>query len=75
MDVKIIGCGLTGAVIGRTLADCGHTVQITERRDHIGGNLYDYVDEHGVLVQQYVYLTLFFKHSLPTPLPCRIISP
>ena len=53
MDVKIIGCGLTGAVIGRTLADCGHTVQITERRDHFGGNRYDYVDEHGVLVQQY----------------------
>ena len=53
MDNLIIGCGLTGSVIARTLADQGQKVEIWERRDHIGGNMYDYIDEHGFLVQKY----------------------
>lgn len=53
MDALIIGCGLTGAVIARHLAEQGNRVVILERRDHIGGNMYDYVDEHGFLVQKY----------------------
>lgn len=53
VDILVIGCGLTGSVIARQLAEQGKTVEIWERRDHIGGNLYDYVDEHGFLVQKY----------------------
>ncbi len=53
MDCLIIGCGLSGAVIARHLAEQGKQVVIWERRDHIGGNMYDYVDEHGFLVQKY----------------------
>lgn len=53
MRCLIIGCGLTGAVIARELAERGTQVEIWERRDHIGGNMYDYVDEHGFLVQKY----------------------
>lgn len=53
MDCLVVGCGLTGAVIARELAEQGRKVVIWERRDHIGGNLYDYVDEHGFLVQKY----------------------
>lgn len=49
----IIGCGLSGAVIARELAEQGKKVEIWERRDHIGGNMCDYVDEHGFLVQKY----------------------
>lgn len=52
-QVLIIGCGLTGSVIARELAEQGQDVVIWERRDHIGGNMYDYTDEHGFLVQKY----------------------
>lgn len=52
-NVLIIGCGLTGAVIARELAERGHRILILERRNHIGGNMYDYVDEHGILVHKY----------------------
>ena len=47
MKHLIIGCGLTGAVIARELAQSGAQVEIWDRRDHIGGNMYDYIDEHG----------------------------
>lgn len=53
MDCLVIGCGLSGAVLARHLAEQGKRVTIWERRDHIGGNMYDYVDKYGVLVQQY----------------------
>ena len=52
-DVLIVGCGITGASIARKLADEGYRVNIIDRRDHIGGNAYDYVDEHGILVHKY----------------------
>ena len=53
MDCLVIGCGLSGAVIARRLAEQGKQVVIWERRNHIGGNMYDYVDQHGFLVQKY----------------------
>lgn len=53
MDALIIGCGLSGGVIARELAEHGRKVVIWERRDHIAGNMYDYRDEHGYLVQKY----------------------
>ena len=48
------GAGLTGAVIAERLASVGKRVLLTESRDHIGGNVYDYVDDDtGVLVNAY----------------------
>lgn len=52
-DYLIIGCGLTGMVIARELADNNKKVLIIEKRNHIGGNIYDYVDHNGLLVQKY----------------------
>ncbi len=49
----VIGCGLSGAVVARELAEHGYDVDIIERRNHIAGNMYDYVDEYGILVHKY----------------------
>ncbi len=53
-DYIIIGCGLTGIVIANKIAnDLNKKVLIIEKRNHIGGNCYDYYDENGVLVHKY----------------------
>ena len=53
MDYLVVGCGLSGAAMARQLAEQGHKVTIWERRSHIAGNMYDYKDEHGILVHKY----------------------
>lgn len=52
-DFLVVGSGLTGSVIARELAEKGFHVEMWERRDHIGGNMYDYKDKYGILVQKY----------------------
>jgi UDP-galactopyranose mutase len=49
----VVGAGFAGAVYARTLADAGYNVTVIDKRDHIGGNAYDYVDENGVRVHRY----------------------
>lgn len=53
MDALVIGAGLSGCVVARDLAEKGKRVVIWERRTHTGGNMYDYVDDHGILVHKY----------------------
>lgn len=52
--IGIVGAGLSGAVIGRELAQAGHQVEIFEARDHIAGNCHTERDEDtGVMVHVY----------------------
>lgn len=52
--IIVVGAGFSGSVIARKLADeLDRKVSVVERRRHIGGNAYDELDEHGILVQRY----------------------
>ena len=54
MNILLVGAGLSGAVIGRELAEDGHQVTIVESRDHIAGNCHTERDgETGILVHVY----------------------
>ncbi len=52
-DVIIVGAGYAGCVTARVLADAGKKVLILEKRNHIGGNAHDYLDENGVMRHEY----------------------
>jgi UDP-galactopyranose mutase len=53
-DTLVVGAGYAGSIMAERLAtQCGHSVLVVDRRDHIAGNAYDYHDEHGVLVHRY----------------------
>jgi len=52
-DIVIIGAGISGAVLAERYANLGKKVLIIEKRDHIAGNCYDYIDENGILVSKY----------------------
>jgi UDP-galactopyranose mutase len=52
--IVVVGAGFSGSVIARKIAeDLDRRVCVVEKRPHVGGNMYDEVDEHGVLVQKY----------------------
>lgn len=53
VDYLIVGSGLTGAVIARTLADAGREVLVVDRRRHIGGNVYDHSHCSGIRIHTY----------------------
>jgi UDP-galactopyranose mutase len=54
VDWLIVGAGFTGSVLAERIASqLGQKVLVVEQRHHIGGNAYDYYNEHGVLVHQY----------------------
>lgn len=52
--VLVVGAGFTGATIARTLAEYGNIeVTLIDKREHIAGNAYDFVNEHGIRVHKY----------------------
>ena len=68
----VVGCGLSGAVVARHMAEkLGMQVDIYERREHIGGNMYDYVDEEGILVHLYGPHTFHTKKKELYDFMCR----
>jgi UDP-galactopyranose mutase len=54
VDVLVVGAGYAGAIMAERLASqCGNSVLVVDRRSHLAGNAYDYLDSHGVLVHAY----------------------
>jgi UDP-galactopyranose mutase len=53
-DYLIVGAGYSGAVLAEQLASkLNKKILIVDRRNHIGGNAYDYYNEHQILVHKY----------------------
>jgi UDP-galactopyranose mutase len=53
IDYLIVGSGLTGAVIARTLFDAGREVLVVDRRPHLGGNVHDHQHASGIRIHTY----------------------
>jgi UDP-galactopyranose mutase len=51
--ILVVGAGLSGAVVARELADNGYQVTVIDKRNHIAGNVFDYVNEHGIRIHKY----------------------
>ncbi|MBV4428303.1 UDP-galactopyranose mutase [Clostridium tyrobutyricum] len=52
-DYLIVGCGFAGSVCARTLAERNKKILIIDKRNHIGGNAYDYYNASGIMVHKY----------------------
>jgi UDP-galactopyranose mutase len=53
-DYLIVGAGFSGCVLAERIAtQLGKKCLIVEKRNHIGGNCYDYYDDSGVLIHKY----------------------
>lgn len=51
--ILVVGAGLSGAVVARELAEKGCQVIVIDKREHIAGNIYDYINEHGIRIHKY----------------------
>jgi len=51
--ISIIGAGITGITLAERFASNNSKVLIIEKRNHIGGNCYDFKDENGIIVHKY----------------------
>jgi len=52
-NLLVVGAGLFGSVVARELAQAGYKVHVIDKRDHIAGNCFDYIDENGIRVHKY----------------------
>jgi UDP-galactopyranose mutase len=53
-DYLIVGCGFAGSVIAERISSVlNKNVLVIEKRNHIGGNCYDYKDENEIIVHKY----------------------
>ena len=53
-DYIIVGSGLAGSVSANILASkYDKKILLIEKREHIGGNCFDYIDENGILIHKY----------------------
>jgi len=53
-EIVVVGAGITGITLAERYANIlGRKVLVIEKREHIGGNCYDYFNQEGILVQKY----------------------
>ena len=52
-DVVIVGAGISGITLAERYASAGKKVLIVEKRNHIGGNCHDFINDAGILVALY----------------------
>ena len=53
-DYLIVGAGLSGCILAERIAtQLNKKVLIIDKRSHIGGNCYDFINEKGILVHKY----------------------
>lgn len=53
-DFLIVGAGFAGSVLAERLASqANKKILVIDKRDHIGGNAYDYHNDDGILVHKY----------------------
>ena len=49
-DYIVVGAGFAGATIAERVANgLNKKVLVIDKRNNIGGNMYDYIDENGIL--------------------------
>ena len=51
--VLVVGSGLAGSTIARILAENNFKVDVIEKRDHVAGNIYDYVNKYNERIHKY----------------------
>ena len=49
----VVGAGFAGGVVARELAEAGWKVLVIDKRNHIAGNAFDYINDHGIRVHKY----------------------
>lgn len=49
----LIGAGISNLTLARLFAEQGRSVSILDRKDHIGGNCFDYFDENSIDIHAY----------------------
>ena len=53
MNNIIVGAGISGATIAHLIAtQLNEKVLVIDKKNHIGGNCYDYKDENGIIIHK-----------------------
>ncbi len=83
--VLVVGSGFSGSILARKIAEeLDRRVLVIEKRSHVSGNMYDELDDHGILVQRYgphfVYTNKYSiirylkQYTELFPFCCRMLS-
>ena len=52
-NILVVGAGFAGAIHARELATNNYNVTVIDKRNHVSGNCFDYVDTSGIRVHRY----------------------